>query len=189
MKGFVKVFLVLLFALYPFFIYAGLEYSSVRNVALLVLVFVIIRFSLLGGKSVLSDSLIQPIIFLAAIIIVVGSGAWLEDERLIRMYPVVTNVAFLFIFAFSLWNPPSIIERFARLREPNLPEEAVAYTKKVTQVWCVFFVVNGGVALYTVLYCSREVWTVYNGFISYMLMGLLFAIELLVRHIKKRCHE
>ena len=32
-----------------------------------------------------------------------------------------------------------MIERFARIREPNLSMQAVSYTRRVTQVWCVFF--------------------------------------------------
>mgnify|MGYP003988786837 FL=1 len=87
----------------------------------------------------------------------------------------------LVLFFVSLLHPPTIVERFARIQNPNLPEAAVRYTRKVTIVWCVFFVCNGCAALYTALFSSLETWTLYNGAISYALMGILFAGEYLIR--------
>ncbi len=55
------------------------------------------------------------------------------------------------------------------------------YTRRVTQVWCGFFVLNGGLALCTALWASDAGWALYNGLVAYVLMGLLFAGEWLVR--------
>jgi uncharacterized membrane protein len=79
-----------------------------------------------------------------------------------------------------------MIERFARLAQPDLPEVAVIWTKKVTSVWCLFFILNTCIALYTVLFTSTQIWVLYNGFISYLLMGLLFAGEFILRKIHQR---
>ena len=87
----------------------------------------------------------------------------------------------LVLFFVSLLRPPTIIERIARFKDPNLPDAAIRYTRNVTIIWCVFFILNGGAALYTTLYTSLETWALYNGVISYVLMGLLFAGEYLVR--------
>ena len=94
---------------------------------------------------------------------------------------MIIKESFLIVFSYSLLKPPSVIERLARLQEPDLPEEGVIYTKKVTLVWCVFFVFNILASLYTVFYTSTEIWTLYNGLISYVLMGTLFLSELLYR--------
>jgi len=68
-----------------------------------------------------------------------------------------------------------------------LPAGGVAYTRKVTIMWCAFFVANGLAALATALWASNEVWLLYNGLVSYLLMGALFAGEWLVRRrIKAR---
>jgi uncharacterized membrane protein len=56
----------------------------------------------------------------------------------------------------------------------------------VTQVWCVFFALNGGVALVTALWTSAATWSLYNGFVAYLLMGLLFAGEYAIRCNFKR---
>jgi uncharacterized membrane protein len=104
-------------------------------------------------------------------------NAWLP----LKLYPVLVNGVLLFVFSASLVRPPSVIERLARLTEPHLPAEGVAYTRKVTQVWCGFFVLNGGIALATALWASHELWALYNGLIAYLLMGVLFGVEWLVR--------
>ena len=74
-----------------------------------------------------------------------------------------------------------MIERFARLQEPEFSDTAIAYTRKVTMVWCGFFVLNGSASLYTALFTDMATWTLYNGLIAYLLLGLLFIGEYLVR--------
>lgn len=109
-----------------------------------------------------------------------------DAELAMRLYPVFMNAAMLAAFAHTLWKPPSMIERFARLVEPDLPDAGVRYTRKVTWVWCGFLLLNGLVALWTALYAALEVWALYNGLIAYLLMGALFGGELLVRAGVKR---
>lgn len=74
-----------------------------------------------------------------------------------------------------------IVERLARLQEPDLPEKGVHYTRHVTQIWCGFFIINGGIALFTALHGDMSLWTAWNGMIAYLLMGTLMAGEWLVR--------
>jgi len=109
--------------------------------------------------------------------------SFFDPELAARLYPVFMNLTMLGAFAVTLRNPPSMIERFARITEPDLDEHGVAYTRKVTQVWIVFFVLNGSVALWTALYGTLWQWGVYNGGISYGLAGLLMAVEYVIRRI------
>lgn len=106
---------------------------------------------------------------------------WFNALLPLKFYPVFVNVALFVVFAASLIKPPSVIERLARLRETNLPPRAVEYTKRVTQVWCGFFVINGAIALATTLWSPAHVWMLYNGIVAYLLMGLLFVGEHVVR--------
>jgi uncharacterized membrane protein len=106
----------------------------------------------------------------------------------LRFYPVLVNAVFLGWFAYSLIAPPTVIERLARRREGHLPFVAIAYTRRVTQVWCLFFMLNGAVALYTALFASTAQWSFYNGFVAYLLIGLLFAGEYCARIVFKRRH-
>jgi uncharacterized membrane protein len=111
-------------------------------------------------------------------------------ETATRLYPVLINAGLLVLFGLSLVYPPPIAERLARLSEPDLPAAAVGYTRRVTQVWCVFFAVNGSVALYTALAASLAVWSLYNGVVAYLLIGLLFGVELFIRsRVRRELHR
>ncbi|CCH14609.1 hypothetical protein D7U87_15870 [Stenotrophomonas maltophilia] len=106
----------------------------------------------------------------------------------LKLYPALVNVVMLAVFGTSLRFGPPLVERLARLQEPDLPPFAVAYTRRVTQVWCGFFVLNGSLALLTALYASDRVWMLYNGLLAYVMMGVLFAGEWLVRRQVKAAH-
>ena len=127
--------------------------------------------------------------WLGATAILVIAATWANGPLPLKLYPVLVNGALLGMFAYSLLVPPTLVERLARLREPNLPARAIAYTRRVTQVWCGFFVINGCAALLTALFASSALWWFYNGFVAYLLIGLLFAGEYCVRiRFKRRLH-
>lgn len=108
------------------------------------------------------------------------------EPALLRWYPVLLSAMLLVLFALSLKFGPPLVERLARLREPELPAVAVRYTRTVTQVWAGFFLLNGLIAAALTLWAPLSWWTLYNGLISYILVGLLFAIEWLVRQRVRR---
>ncbi|WP_417514735.1 hypothetical protein [Minwuia sp.] len=114
----------------------------------------------------------------------------IDDELAARLYPVAVNVALLAVFGASLLNGPSMIEQLARITEHDLPSSALRYCRTVTTVWCVFFVLNGTVALGTVWLADLTVWAVYNGLIAYLAAGCLFAIEYVVRiRVRRQAEE
>lgn len=98
-------------------------------------------------------------------------------------YPVLVNLMMLAVFGGSLFAGQTVIERLARLQQPDLPEKAVRYTRRVTQVWCVFFIINGTLAALLAWLGRYDWWTVYTGVIAYVLMGMLFAGEWLYRKL------
>lgn len=118
-----------------------------------------------------------------------AAAVWANALLPLKLYPVLVNAALLAAFGYSLAAPPSMVERLARLREPDLPPAAVGYTRRVTQVWCGFFVANGALALGTALWASEAVWSLYTGVIAYLLMGALFGAEYLFRLRFKRLHN
>lgn len=109
-----------------------------------------------------------------------------DSPNAMLYYPVVVNALLLSLFVHSLIRPPPIIERFARMREKNLPQYAVDYTRKATIAWAVFFLLNGSISLYTVLASSMELWTLFNGLISYILVGCMFLGEFIIRSLVRR---
>jgi len=105
----------------------------------------------------------------------------LDEPALLHWYPVLMNAGLWLLFTASLYHGMPLIERIARLREPELPAQAVRYTRTVTKVWALFFLANGLTAAALTLWASRECWLLYNGLIAYVLMGALFAGEWLLR--------
>jgi len=186
-----KAILNLLFAIaviaYPFLVYWGLTRFQPRVLALMLLGLFGLRWVLAGKLNAAAVKSLLPVA--GAVLATMSLVLIFGDGRLLLLNPVFINLVFLAAFAFTLRRPPSMIERFARLRDRNLPDEAIPYCRKVTVVWCVFFVVNGGIALWTATKAAVEMWTLYNGLISYGLMGLLFGIEYLVRRVQMRRHE
>lgn len=166
---------------YPLLVYATLKWFEPRWLALLLLAIALARLG--GGRR---DALAWATAALALGLALVAG--WMNAALPVKLYPVVVNALMLLLFGISLARPPSMVERIARIQEPELPPHAVAYTRRVTQVWCGFFVVNGCLALWTALYASNAAWALYNGLIAYLLMGALFAVEWLVRQRVRARH-
>lgn len=174
MRRAVTVLAVLITLVYPLAIWFGEGRIEPRFLAGLLL---------LTGLTRLPTLVADPtgLLWLGGTMLLVILAIWFNALLPLKFYPVFVNAALLSAFIYSLIVPPSMVERFARLREPELPVAAMYYTRRVTQIWCVFFAINGTIALITALWASAALWTLYNGFVAYLLMGLLFTGEYLVR--------
>ncbi|MDO1509336.1 MULTISPECIES: hypothetical protein [unclassified Neisseria] len=98
-------------------------------------------------------------------------------------YPVAVSALMLAVFGGSLFAKQTLIERLARLQHPDLPSEGVRHTRRVTQIWCGFFILNGSIAALLVYIEKFDWWALYTGIVSYVLMGLLFAGEWVYRKV------
>jgi uncharacterized membrane protein len=160
--------------LYPFAVYYGMEHLSPRLFAALLgglwLARAISQRNQPGSRWMAGAAL--------AFCLLLGLAG---EPALLRWYPVLISGLLLTLFGLSLRYGPPMVERLARLREPELPEHAVRYTRKVTQAWALFFLFNGLVVIALTLWAPLAWWTLYTGLISYALMGLLFAAEWLIR--------
>ena len=166
---------------YPLALWWGQGHFEPRVLAILLLLVGLARLHALGVNQAARW-------WIGGTLVLLGVAVWANVMLPLKLYPVLVNVALLSVFAYSLVFPPSAVERLARMREPDLPVAAIAYTRRVTQVWCGFFAANGTIALITALWTSPAVWWVYNGPIAYMLMGVLFAGEYCVR-LYVRSHQ
>ncbi|WP_411852584.1 hypothetical protein ACLB90_08955 [Stenotrophomonas sp. LGBM10] len=165
---------------YPLVVYLSLGHFEPRWLSLLL-------FALAALRALTTR---QPVWWVAALgtgVLALVATAFNQSLPL-KLYPALVNAVMLVIFATSLRFPPSAVERLARLSEPELPPFAVVYTRHVTSVWCGFFILNGGLALATALWASDQVWALYNGLLAYVMMGVLFAGEWLVRRRVKAAH-
>lgn len=162
---------------YPLLVYLAIGRVQPRYLALLLLSAFLLRWR--ESQPASAGSISSPIIVAATGYFL--AAAFVNEAVMLLAYPILVNLTFLGIFAHSLCRPPPIVEKLARLREPDLPPQAVVYTRFVTWVWCGFFLTNGLISAGTVWHGDMAVWSLYNGLISYILMGLLFGVEWLVR--------
>lgn len=108
------------------------------------------------------------------------------SQRLLSLYPALVNAGLFTAFAATLFRGPSMVEKFARLQRPDLDARAVSYTFRVTQLWCLFFVLNGAFSVYTALAWSHGAWSIYNGVVAYALTAALLLGEMVWRFFMLR---
>lgn len=171
LRGIIQLVLLL----YPFYIWWAISHwhpaAALAPLAMLALAKAIF------GRSPAS----QRGFFLLSAIVLLAASLLGKAEQAMLYYPLWVNSGMLLLFGWSLCYPPTVVERIARLMEGELDAKGVAYTRKVTQVWCGFFLLNGSIAALTAWWGDWDLWVLYNGFIAYLLMGLLMAAEWLVR--------
>lgn len=95
------------------------------------------------------------------------------------------NFIIFLIFFSSIFTQETVIQKIAKLTEGVLDNDVKIYTRKLTYVWTIFLFINFIISLLT-FFLSDKIWIIYNGFISYFLIGLLFITEYLYRVIFKR---
>ena len=151
------------------------------------LLFALLWLQRCAGTGAFGASLrkLSRIDWAVALMLSVASAAIVgtNSELLLRIYPSLVNLGLLIAFGATLVRGPTMIEKFARIGTPNLSEPAIRHTRRVTQIWCAFFLANGVFSLYTALYWPREAWSLYNGAIAYGLVGLLLVGEIAWRYL------
>lgn len=175
------IIFVALSVAYPLVVYWAMGRFEPRWLAVLLLVLALLRAAATRQAVWLAAA--------AGAAVLAGLATVFNQALPLKLYPALINAVMLLVFGASLVFPPSAVERIARLTEPELPPAGVAYTRRVTQIWCGFFVFNGTAALVTALWMSDRAWALYNGLIAYGLIGLLFGGEWLVRQRVKANHR
>ncbi|MCP1265911.1 hypothetical protein [Aeromonas hydrophila] len=172
--------------LYPLAVYWGLTHAGQTPLLLGLLLIFSLRLlpGLLKGRVRLGS--LPEWLWLGRLLACIGLGltllsALFSARHWLLYYPLAVSLALLCLFGWSLTRPMSLVERLARLQDPALPPAAIGYTRRVTQVWCGFFVINGALAAFTIWHGDLALWSLYNGLISYALMGGLMGAEYLVR--------
>ena len=121
----------------------------------------------------------QKILLFCGISILALSAVFRRAE-LVKLYPVVMNFTVMAIFALSLKRKPLVQIIGERMRGTTLPSEGIEYARKATLAWAAFMLFLGLCSLATV-FMQNEVWAVFNGFLSYILIALMFFCEHLAR--------
>jgi len=181
----VAVVRTLLVIAYPAAIYLGMTRLEPRLLGLVVLGLVIpnVALQLVQAPAARRWAVLR---IPGTVAVLAGIGAALNEPRFFLALPVLINLGLLANFAASLRGPVSIVEHFARLQEPDLPEGGPAYCRTVTVAWCWFFAVNAAVSLGLAAFAPVSWWALYTGFLAYILIGLGFTVEFIARKLRFR---
>ena len=176
----IRLLLAVILLAYPLVVYYGLLNFEFWQVALMVISIALIRLLLIKQRS----TQLLKIGFIGALILLCfGLLALILDHPVwLKIYPIAISVVLLYAFASSLLTEKSMIQRFAEIREKNITAGKKIYMKKLTLVWCGFFICNAIISAFTLFLGTPEQWVLYNGLISYLLMGVLAVGELAYRH-------
>ncbi|MDA1076507.1 MAG: hypothetical protein O3A63_17385 [Proteobacteria bacterium] len=178
-----KVLLGIAFALYPLLVYLMIDRVGPGAIVSILAVLLFARLALLKGRPLL-------LLYGAAVIATFCALAYLnEDLTVLKLYPVIVSVTLGSLCVYTLAVPPSAIERLMKAIGTEVSPQAIRYTRILTGIWAVFFVFNASMAGYTALIAPTGVWALYNGIISYGLIGLLIVLEYPVRWAYKKRHS
>jgi len=184
--------------LFPFLVYLGIRKDATLTVTLLILGMAVIHFAGIAGKPEKHQitGRYHRILVFVAVLIMAGFFWWSGDFAVVKMYPLLITGSFFAVFAGSLLpGRTPVIELFASItvKKEERDDFFRKYCRKVTHVWCVFFIINGSISAYTAVCCSDETWILYNGMISYILLGMMFggeyAVRVILRRIRKKSEE
>lgn len=106
----------------------------------------------------------------------------------LKFYPVVVNSFIFCVFFSSVFCEETIIQKIAKKMDGELTDFSRNYTRKLTYVWCIFLFVNLSISFATV-FMSPKVWELYNACISYIVLGVMFGVEYIVRIILRAKYD
>ena len=121
-------------------------------------------------------------------ILLLGAGLIIfNDNIFLKLYPVLMNSGICLMFALSLRGIP-LVERFAKKMGYILDAKQKEYARCATFAWAVFMFCMTIVSFITV-FLSDEIWVMFNGLISYILIAIMIGIEFIVRKRHMNVHR
>jgi uncharacterized membrane protein len=187
--------------LYPLLVFSALVIFklSIRYLSILIIilaiVYAVVNRNHYHGRHP-AFVFISPFILFSIGIVCLCTTFFIDSEALSKMifeiYPALADVVYLTILSTSLFIPPNIVYSFINVFDKKLKEHLETayfedYCRKCTIYWCIFFILDFIISLITAFFGSDLVWGIYNGGVTYVLMGLLFVGEyVIIKVIEKR---
>ena len=137
MKPVITAIVWCMIAGYPLLVFYGLQSVELKHLGVAFIVLAVLRIYFSRSSA---HGQIVPLALSGILILVAAYTILSNNSGGLRFYPVAVNFTLLAIFGVSLLQGMPVVERLARLREPDLPPAAVLYTRRVTIVWCIFFI-------------------------------------------------
>ena len=108
------------------------------------------------------------------------------DIALYALYmpPIILPLLLCYVFGSTLLpgRTPLVTDIGQKARGP-LGDKMNRYTLRVTQLWCLFFLLSALFSCCLAVFASDQFWSLYTNVISYLLTGVLFVGEFIYRQI------
>ncbi len=161
---------------YPYLVYLGMESGVVWFAPL----FISSVYLYQGIKAQDNRGRISKI----AIALVLLVGAVFFQSITAKLLPFVIQLMLMHFFGRTLFNGPTLVERFVRMEFPELPPGITEYCRQLTWLWTGFFAFNAVMCVILAFWAPNSWWAIYNGILIFVLTGLLMVGEYIWRHFK-----
>tara|TARA_R110001599_G_scaffold64023_3_gene179259 strand:- start:923684 stop:924352 length:669 start_codon:yes stop_codon:yes gene_type:complete len=163
-----------------------------RQIAVVMLVVPIIGIAAWGTTTALKQACRNAMVrlmagltvglVLAAITITLWSTLLVRLDWIYLIQHIACNSMLCWFFAQTLLEGRTpIITTLARTIHPDMPDNVVRYTRKVTAAWAIFFAMQVLVSLIIFYMTSIEIWSVFANILNWPLVILMFVVEYLCR--------
>ncbi|MGR9053438.1 MAG: hypothetical protein ACU84J_12390 [Gammaproteobacteria bacterium] len=179
MLGIVKsIVAVCLFLAYPYLVYRGISEGLVW-----------LAPSIFAGIYLWQAVKARRVgirIYKASVTVGLMLGTYFLQSFTAKVMPVFIQLMLIYFFGRTLLKAkgPSLIERFVRLEFPEFPPGVSEYCRQLTWLWTLFFAFNAVSCTVLALWGSDFWWTLFNGIIIYLMIGLLMIGEYIYRHFR-----
>ncbi|MEE8507459.1 MAG: hypothetical protein V3T07_00215 [Myxococcota bacterium] len=171
----------LFYLAYPLVLYLAQTRLETRPIAALILALYVVTFAFrVRGSKTEFWSILRPHLPLGVLIAIALA---LGERTLLLLLPSLVSLYVFGTFAWTLRQGPSMIERFARMVEDDLPPFTFRYCRRVTIVWCGFLGLNAIGVAGLALFGPVAWWAAYTGLVFYLLLGLLLGTEFCFRKL------
>ena len=142
-----KILFAVLSVLYPILVFCGLRFWGLSPRKLSILLLLLAAFHLISASRKKQSGAVSRLKegCFVAFLLACGVAAFaLDNAVVLKFYPVLVNVGMLFVFRLATFADKRILQTADR-------SSVERYCDRVTLAWCIFFILNGSVALWTVL--------------------------------------
>lgn len=174
------VLLTLMILIYPPLVHWSIHYDKLEYATYLLSLLLILPalMSIYQNRRISSGS--GAVILLGVALLLFSR--W-QGINLMQLIPVAINGLLCGVFASSLMKGnTALITRIASImHNGSMPVRVVAYTRKVTIVWALFFFLLAATNLLLAIFAPLEIWSLFANLLSYVLIACLFLAEYFFR--------
>ena len=167
---------IALLIIYPVAIHAAVINGHVVAALLMLLVAPVFLSSRSRAKGLLA------VLAVTAAIALLAAAIENSEQLLLYLIPVLINTTLAVFFGRTLLpGETPLVTRLSILLRGRLEPRVAGYTRRVTQMWTLFFILLALESVLLALFAPLEIWSLFTNLLNYLLAGLLFTGEYFFR--------